>query len=457
MLSDAAVSRPERPLLGQVLANAGVLLGGRTANALISLAYMAVAARMLGVQMVGVLILVNSFALLIGEVVKFNSWQTVLHYGAAPLSEGRRAQFQQVIRFTLFLDLASGLVGVVVATTAALFAGHWLGWGPEHAHAAALYCLTAGMLTPATATGILRLFNRFDILAAQAPIGSAVRLAGSAAALVLGVSLNVFLFVWALGTIVAFAYVTAACVLELRRRGLMQGFTVRGPLVAGLPGAWRFAWATNFSSGLDTAFTHVITLVVGAVVGPAPAALWRIGRQVADALAKPAKLLIPALYPELARLRTSHGEHAMRRLALQVGLLGGGVGTLLLLISATAGRPLLSLVLGRAFEGAAGVMTWQVAAAVIGIWALPLEPMLVSLGRPGDALKVRLVVSAVLLAALVPLIKAFGLAGAGAALVCAMAGLAVGMFLMLQRNAAGAPAAYEIACAEDPARAKRNP
>ncbi|MET0272973.1 MAG: lipopolysaccharide biosynthesis protein, partial [Phenylobacterium sp.] len=189
---------------------------------------------------------------------------------------------------------------------------------------------------------------------------------------------------------------------------------------------------------------------------PAPAALWRIGRQVADALAKPARLLIPALYPELARLHVSEGEHAMRRLALQVGVVGGGVGTLLLLVTALAGKPLLTLVMGPAFAQAAAIMTWQVAAAVIGIWALPLEPMLVSLGRPGDALKVRLVVSAVLLATLPWVIGSFGLTGAGAALVAAMGALAAGMFAMLQRRAGHTSAAkpQEMACTDAPVQAK---
>ena len=190
-----AVASPERPLLHRVLKNAGVLLGGRAANAVISLGYMAVAARLLGVREVGVLILINAFAQLVGEVVKFNSWQTVLRFGAAPLADGRREQFQQVVRFTTFLDFTSGLVGVTVAAAVAFFAGHKLGWGPQHAPAAAVYCLTAAMMTPATATGILRLFNRFDVLAAQAPIGSAVRLIGGGVALLAGVSLNVFLLV----------------------------------------------------------------------------------------------------------------------------------------------------------------------------------------------------------------------------------------------------------------------
>jgi O-antigen/teichoic acid export membrane protein len=444
------------PLLRRVLSNAGVLLGGRTFNALLSLGYLAVAARVLGVREVGVLILINAFAQLVGEVVKFQSWQTILHFGAAPLADGRKADFQQVMRFGLFLDLASSLVGVAIAVAAALLVGPKLGWTPADSPAAALYCLSILVMVPATPIGLLRLFDRFDLIAAQAPVSSAVRLAGSGIVLLTGATLGAFLVVWALGTLVAFIYLAVAAFAELRRRGLTEGFRWRGPLARGLPGAWRFAWATNLSASLDVAFTHAITLVVGALAGPAPAALWRIGRQVADALAKPARLLIPALYPELARLHVTEGEHAMRRLALQVGVIGGGVGTALLVVTALAGKPLLTLVMGPAFAPAATLMTWQVAAAVIGIWALPLEPMLVSLGRPGDALKVRLVVSAVLLLSLPWVIGAFGVTGAGAALVAAMAALAVGMFLMLQRRTGRATKAgpQEMACADGPAQAK---
>jgi O-antigen/teichoic acid export membrane protein len=104
-------------------------------------------------------------------------------------------------------------------------------------------------------------------------------------------------------------------------------------------------------------------------------------------------------------------------------------------------------------------MTWQVGAAVIGIWSIPLEPMLVSLGRPGDAVKVRLIVSVILLAALVPIVQTFGLTGAGAALVAAMAGLATGMFVMLQFKAAKphVSSAHERTCVDSPAQAKRIP
>jgi O-antigen/teichoic acid export membrane protein len=460
------------PLLGRVLANTGVMLGGRIGNAVLSLSYLAVAARALDVRNVGVLVLINAFAQLVGEVVKFNSWQTVLHYGADALERGDTPRFQQVVRFTLFLDALSSLGGVAIAVSASLLFRAQLGWPPGDSPDAALYCLVIALMVPATPIGLLRLFNRFDLMTAQAPIQSGVRLAGSLVAWVLAPTLTAFLLIWAAGTALAFVYLAWVSLREMRRRGLNTGFRVVGPMARGLPGAWRFAWATNASSSLDVAFTHAITLVVGALIGPAPAALWRIGRQVADALGKPAQLMVPALYPELARLRVTEGERAMRKLALQVGVLGGAVGTVLLLVTAIAGRPLLTLVMGPAFADAAGVMVWQVAAAVIGIWALPLEPMLVSLGRPGDAVKVRILVAAALLAAMPWLVKAFGTTGAGAGLVVAMAALAIGMFLMLQRNqrAVVDPACAvtltplvdegdieKMACVSDPVRAKGEP
>jgi O-antigen/teichoic acid export membrane protein len=425
-----------RSVIKRLLANTGLLLGGRGANALLGLGYLALAARTLGVTVMGDLILINSFTQLVGDLVKFNSWQTVLHYGARPFAEGGVRQLQRVIRFTLALDVISGIVGAAVAVVAALLVGQHLGWSRADNSAAALYSLSIIIMAPATPIGLLRLFNRFDLIASQAPVSSAVRLVGGGLAFFLGGSLTDLLWVWALGTLASFLYIASVSVLEMRRRGLLRGFHWTGPLTAGMPGAWRFAWATNFSSSLDTAFTHVITLAIGAVTGASDAALWRIGRQVADALAKPARLLVPALYPELARLQVTQGEKAMRRLAWQVGVFGGAAGSILLLISATLGRPLLSLILGKAWGAAAGVMTWQVAAAVLGIWALPLEPMLVSLGRPGDALKVRIGVSALLLATLPFAIRSFGLTGAGACLVVAMAALAVGMFAMLQRGSA---------------------
>lgn len=423
-----------RPILKRVVANAGKLLGGRTVNALLGLGVMAIAARALGVETLGVLVLIQAFVAFLADVVEFQSWQTVLHYGSRPLAEGRRADFQRVVRFSMTLDLASALLAVAIGVAGSfLFAGR-LGWTAAEAPMAAVFMLTAMFTVAATPTGLLRLFDRFDVMARQAVLIAVIRLVASAIAWGLGAGLAGFLLAYFVATLGSWLYLAGSAYRELKRRGLTEGFAWKGSLAEGMPGIWRFAWNTNLATALDVAFTHAATLVVGALAGPTQAAFWRVGRQVADAMAKPAKLLTPALYPELARLRADERDHAMWRLARNVGLLAGGVGVVLLGATTLFGRDLLRVVMGPAFSSAADVMTWQVGAAVIGICALPLEPLLISLGKPWAAVRVRLIVGLAFVVALPFLIGRFGLIGAGAGLAAAAGALALGMLWSILRE-----------------------
>lgn len=437
-----------RPILKRVLTNAGMLLGGRTVNAVLSLGYMAVAARALGVRELGVLVLVQAFAQFMGDVVRFQSWQTMIHFGAHALSRGEPGPFQRVLKFTVLVDAASTVLGVALGMAGSfLFAGR-LGWTADEAPLAATFMLSIAFMISATPIGLLRVFDRLDVMARHAALIAFLRLVGSVAAWLFAPNLTGFLCAFALGTVGSWLYLAGAAWRELRRRDLLGDIPWRERLGEGLPGVWRFAWNTNLTSTLELAFTHAATLIVGGLVGPAQAAFWRVGRQVADAIAKPARLLTPALYPELARLRFEGRQADMWRLARQVGVLTGALGALLLAVSAFAGPHLLAAVMGAGFAPAAMVMTWQVGAAVIGVLALPLEPMLISLGKPGLAVRVRLTVGALFLALLPWLVGDFGLIGAGAGLVAAAAALALGMLWFILRDngnraSAGPPVADE--------------
>jgi len=416
--------------LDRVLSNAAVLLGGRVANALMGLAAIALTARTLGVAGFGVLILIHAFAQLLGETVKFQSWQTVLHYGAKPLADNRLADFQRVLRFTLALDLIGAVVGVAAGLVVTVWFGDRLGLAPGDRPAAALYVLSVAFMVSATPMGLLRLLDRFDVLARQTGLIALVRLVGCLVGYAVRAPMEVFLFFWAAGVVAGFVYIAWAAWSELDGRALVRTFTWRGGgLTDGMPGAWRFAWSTNLSATVDVAFTHVITLAIGALVGPAQAALWRIGRQVADAIAKPARLLTASLYPELARLHVGEGGSlGMWQLARVVAAVAGALGLVLMLLTLGAGEWLLRLAMGPQFAPAAALMTWQVGAAVIGLVALPFEPMLVSMGRAGTALWVRLVVCVAYLAVLAPVVTRFGALGAAVTLVIASAAMALGMF-----------------------------
>src|ERR1051325_349817 len=109
----------------EVMRNAAILIGGRATNAVLGLAGLAIASRYLGLAGFGVLVVINAFAEAVGDVVKFQSWQTVLNYGAKPLGEGEGHDFQRVLRFSFLLDLISAVTGIAVGCIGVWFVGPW--------------------------------------------------------------------------------------------------------------------------------------------------------------------------------------------------------------------------------------------------------------------------------------------------------------------------------------------
>lgn len=77
-------------VMARVLRNAGLLLTGRVATGVLNLAILSIAARALGAQDFGLIVLVQTYVQTITAVATFQSWQAVIRYGALDLEKNDR-------------------------------------------------------------------------------------------------------------------------------------------------------------------------------------------------------------------------------------------------------------------------------------------------------------------------------------------------------------------------------
>src|ERR1700756_504381 len=80
--------KPAEPGLKKVLGNLAHLLGGKAAAGLMSLIYLVIVARTLGVRDYGVLVLVNGYVLFIGSLIAFSGFHGVVRYGSLAVAAG---------------------------------------------------------------------------------------------------------------------------------------------------------------------------------------------------------------------------------------------------------------------------------------------------------------------------------------------------------------------------------
>jgi O-antigen/teichoic acid export membrane protein len=177
------------------LRNAGKLGMGRGFQAVCSLAYLGVAARCMGTEGFGALVLIHSLCPAVAQLARFQSWRFTIRFGTPALGKSSTVELHRVLNFGFALDLIGVLVGVGIyaagfSTLARLI--HL----PEPVRGFALiYGVLAVTLINfgGSAMGVLRLLDRFTALAWQSTLEPLVRLGGSLLVLSLGGSLRDFL------------------------------------------------------------------------------------------------------------------------------------------------------------------------------------------------------------------------------------------------------------------------
>jgi O-antigen/teichoic acid export membrane protein len=397
-----------------LLKNSSYLAISRVVAAVCSLATVAFAGRGLGVILFGTLILITSYVKAASGISKFQSWQLVVRYGGQGLAAGDPEAFKTSTGFAFALDVLSGVLGMIVAVLILPLIAAWVGINPEYLWLAMLYCTLLPTMGAATPNGVLRALDRFDLISwssTATPIARAFLAGGAFAA---GAPFPVYVGIWYITDLGGDLYTWYLAWRELRREGLLKGIrpTLRPTT---LPGAWRFAIHINLAASIATVWGPIARLVVGGLLGPAGAALFRVASSLADSAQKPADLLAKAFYPEVVRMDLSSKKPW--KLMLRGTALASGIALIAILILLFGGKPLLNLVFGKEFLGAYAPLVVLMLIPFLGIFSFPLTPMLYALGRSDGPLKAKLLGSAVFFVAIAPLSWAFDVVGAAIALV----------------------------------------
>lgn len=423
------------------LRNAGVILGSRVVFGLLNLATVAIAARAFGLAELGAVLLLQSYARVAGETVRFESWQTVLRYGAMTETRGDREGFRRLVGFTYSVDLASFAVAVAGAVLLVPLAQRWFGWSDELAGFAPVFVLSMIFFTHATPNGVLRHFDRIGIVATQYAANAVIRFTGTLLAVALGGGTLQLAWVWFLASVLSGAIIIVAALRELWRRGLMPRPTLRwGGAAREFPGIWRYLWMTNLISSVPMVINYASTLVVGALLGPAPAAIFDIARQFARAFAHPAKLLGPLLFPDFARLAQGGDWPLMRQIMVrQLRLTALGLGAIAVLLFG-----LLPWLVVALYGAEVAVEIWLfrllLLAAMLRFLSFAIEPAFMTAGKAGTLLAVELAATLVYLALVFGLLPGSGLIAMGVAMLAFQFGylastLAIGWRLLAHRIA----------------------
>jgi len=336
---------------------------GKVAGAVLHLASIAATARILDLTDFGLLMLFRSVAQMVAAIAKFQSWQALVHFGADPYESGDFGSVRSLwIRLAL-IDLVVGIVAMALGGAFVLGAASTVSIPTDLAYLAAVYCLIVPLQVAGTPTGILRLSDRFDLMAWQSLVTPALRLVGVSIAFLLGAPLWAVVVAWVVSDILGDVFLWACAIAVAKGKGLTGKAPPPAGTIVSRAILWRYLLGTNFNASLQQGALPLMTLAIGAVMGPSAAGAYRLAQTLLDAVLAPAELAMRSLFPEISKLKAAKGERLIEIMR--------NVGLTSLWISVPAGALLfwgagiiVSLLAGAEYAGAGSLL------AVLA-WALP--------------------------------------------------------------------------------------
>lgn len=414
--------------------NFGLLLRGRWIAGLMAFAATTLMARALGPSDFGVVVLLQAYVFLVRGIIDFQPFEAVVRFGVALHDQGNQHELSRLTKLCLRVDHGSALVAAAVAVVLAPVAGNFLDLGHTQVLILATYSLSLLATGNGTAMGLLRLYDRFDVIGKQMLVGPLIRVIGVGIAFAVHAELTTYIVIWAVAYVIENLFLNWCGWREYQAQisTLVSSDDEPRAKLAEFAGLREFLWVTYWQSTLDLVPKHLSMLMAGAMLGSAGAGLLRLAREYSSLLAKPAVLIRQVVFPDLTRSwqqRSADFEHVTWRTAW----LGGAFGLLFVVFGLFAGAAVLTQFVGPAFAVAAPVLTLMLLAAAFNLAAAPLRAATYAMGHAGAVLRLHGIASVVYLLMFVGLVPWLGLNGAGIATVAAALIPLFGMALLIRQ------------------------
>lgn len=399
-----------------LLGNLGWLLASNGLMAVLSLVYLGVATRTLGIADFGRFALITGASQTIATLVSFETWKIVVQYGLEHQAAGNRDAVYRVMKTSALVDLSSALVGMLCVVLLFTIWQEPFGIGGDMKVYVLGYAIIQLITLRSTAIGIMRFRDEFRLAAladSATPIG---RFVGAWLAFAFWPTLQGFLVAWAVAEVLT-AVAHWALVAKMGDLRGLAGAKVRWRTVmAENERLFRFLWSTNVHSSLGLAARQVPLLLVGGYAGVAAAGAFRIALQLANALSKISLLVSWAAFPEIVRSVRQVPRERFGWLLGRIVLSSIAGAALVMVLAILFGEALLTAIGGSAFDAAYILLLWLVAAGCMDIASVSFEPILLAVHRAGTTMIARGAAVLLQFAGLFALLPTMGALGASVSL-----------------------------------------
>ncbi len=281
------------------------VFSGTAVSSVLAVLNTAVMVRALGLEEYGILFMAMGYTGFFSALFNFQSFEAVIKFLPYVLDK-KDGKAQNYIQLAIIVDVFTAVVAFIVAYSALPFAAKFLEWSPEVLGYIRIFSFSilfnvAGI---GVFNGILRVFDKYKIIAGIGVLTACVNLITAVIGLSLKASLSYYVFAAILSVFVTFIAMLYFTIRTLRENNISKINVFRTEFDREFV---IFAVQTNLCSTLDLPIKQITPFIINKYMGFSDIAVFKILEKIGQMLSKVIDVIGLVLMPEISK-KLSRGE-----------------------------------------------------------------------------------------------------------------------------------------------------
>lgn len=254
-----------------------------------------------GNESYGILILGQTYMQIADVLINVQSWKGVIQYGQKALVQKKINDLHAYVKLGSILDISTAILCGVLAILFAPIIGNFFGWSQELICCAQISSITIFTHFSGTPTGILRLLDKFSLVAIQKFISAIIKLSTILLCLCTGniniISLTIaYVAADSIGNILLILF----ALIEYRKKFKLTSL-INGKLPNKTKGFISFTLWGTFSEIVDIPVNYLDVFIVS-LLGEDKVAIFKTFKQFASVLQKVSSPIQQSILPQFSQL-----------------------------------------------------------------------------------------------------------------------------------------------------------
>ena len=121
--------------------------------------------KIIGSDSYGILILAQSYMNIMDVIINIQSWRSTIQYGQKALVDGNIKELHSYVKLGCIMDISTAILCFIISVILPHFIGSLLHWSNEMILCSQIFAITIISHFAGTPTAILRLFNKYNLVA----------------------------------------------------------------------------------------------------------------------------------------------------------------------------------------------------------------------------------------------------------------------------------------------------